>query len=108
MSITYKNIALDDYQSKIDNITSTADNLQAQLDEYKQELHKQEAEHCNYVEFNEKHISDIEEQLSKMQHSFTESNKDIRRNSICIKILSAGLLIAGIALFALIYHILNM
>ena len=108
MNMLCKNIALDDYQATIRTVTSTANNLQAQLDEHKYELCKQEARHCNYIECNEKHISDIEEQLSKIEHALIESNKYIRRNSICIKVLCAGLFCAGIAIFALIYHVLTM
>lgn len=95
------NMTASDIKSNIDILEETATDLEDQI-------HKQEEQHYNYIEHNEKHISDIEKQLSKIEHLLTESNKDIRRNSICIKILIGGLFCAGISVLALIYHILTM
>lgn len=91
--------AVTDICSKIANLSGTANDLENQI-------HKQEARHYAYVESNETHVSEIEQQLRTAEESIKKSEESIRRNSICIKILVGGLFFVGIALLALTYHIL--
>lgn len=86
--------------SNVDKLTSTTNLLS-------EEIHKQEQRHYEYVNSNELHIAEIEQQLEKTSESIQELREEVRKNNICIKILCVGLLLAGISLLALIYHVLQ-
>lgn len=90
------------------DICSNIENLKEDVTDFEKQLHKQEEIHYDYVDLNEAHVSEIEQQLIAVEESLKKAEECIKRNSICIKILTAGLFCAGIAILALIYHVVTM
>lgn len=91
----------------ISDIDNNIDNVKKDVTDLETRIHKQEKKHYNYVQSNNTYVSEIEQQLRTEEEFTRKLEEGITRNSICIKILCAGLLSAGIAILALIYHILT-
>lgn len=69
------------------------------------EIDKQNASLCEYVSSNELHVKSIEDKLRDLESSLEHK---IHNLVVSVIVLSAGLFSCGIALFALIYHLLTM
>lgn len=89
------------------DICGSVKNVRDGFTDLKKQIHKQEEIHYAYVESNETHVSEIEQQLRAAEESLEKLEESIKRNSICIKILIAGLFCTGVAILALIYHVIT-
>ena len=89
------------------DICSSVENVTDGFTDLEKQIHKQEEIHYAYVESNETHVSEIEQQLTEQQKTLKTLEESIERNSICIKILIAGLFCTGVAILALIYHVIT-
>ena len=64
------------------------------IDNIEQGINELSARHYEYVESNELHVASLENRIHNLV--------------VSVRVLSAGLFSAGIALVALIYHLLTM
>ena len=92
-------------KSTTSDIVNEAERLKDEIENLKKELHRQTDRHYDYVESNENTISEIQQNISKLEE---DTAAKLHKLNICVLILSIGLLCAGVALFALIYHLLVM
>ena len=89
------------------DICSSIENVADGFTDLKKQIDKQEEIHYVYVESNKTHVSEIEQQLRAAEESIKKLEESIKRNSVCIKILIAGLFCTGVAILALIYHVIT-